>query len=182
MILNPSLDSSQNMELDQEVNQPLLNNNLTAPPAPLDPIQLGIVRVVYGPILPPEMIWKDLSSLSCLRFCLLASRLLCHLLFCLRRCSRSGSGPRNMRHVFSLCCMALWGSSTLHLQGLLLLSKNCQQRMMFRGLTPRGMTRWRYQMRLTWRQAWISSLWHLHQLCLGKELGDKDVLGTVSQL
>ena len=51
MILNPSVDSSDDEDM-VEVQQPL-----QAPPiVQLDPIHLGMVRVFYGPVLPPAMI------------------------------------------------------------------------------------------------------------------------------
>ena len=54
MILNPSLDSDGDDDM-AEVQQPMLNIH---PVGPLDPINLGIVRVFYGPVLPPAMIWE----------------------------------------------------------------------------------------------------------------------------
>ena len=57
MVLNPTLDSFNDMDLE-EVQQPI--NPLVAqhPGANLDPIQLGILQVVYGPVLPPHLIWE----------------------------------------------------------------------------------------------------------------------------
>ena len=55
--LNPSLDSDNDMDLE-EVQQPIQHIVAQHPVAPLDPIQLGIVRVVYGPVLPPNLIWE----------------------------------------------------------------------------------------------------------------------------
>ena len=53
MILNPSADSSDDEDM-AEVQQPL-----EAPPiVQLEPIHLGMVRVFYGPVLPPAMIWE----------------------------------------------------------------------------------------------------------------------------
>ena len=53
MILNPSVDSSDDEDM-VEVQQPL-----QAPPiVQLEPIHLGMVRVSYGPVLPPTMIWE----------------------------------------------------------------------------------------------------------------------------
>ena len=53
MILNPSADSSDDEDM-AEVQQPL-----QAPPiVQLEPIHLGLVRVFYGPVLPPAMIWE----------------------------------------------------------------------------------------------------------------------------
>ena len=53
MILNPSADSSDDEDM-AEVQQPL-----QAPPiVQLEPIHLGMVRVFYGPVLPPAMIWE----------------------------------------------------------------------------------------------------------------------------
>ena len=53
MILHPFVDSSDD-EAMLEVHQPL-----QAPPVVhVDPIHLGMVRVFYGPVLPPAMIWE----------------------------------------------------------------------------------------------------------------------------
>ena len=53
MILNPSVESFGDEDM-VEVQQPL-----QAPPiVQLDPIHLGMVRVFYGPVLPPAMIWE----------------------------------------------------------------------------------------------------------------------------
>ena len=53
MILNPSANSSDDEDM-AEVQQPL-----QAPPiVQLEPIHLGMVRVFYGPVLPPAMIWE----------------------------------------------------------------------------------------------------------------------------
>ena len=54
MILNPSLDSGGDDDM-AEVQQPMINLHHVGP---LDPINLGIVRVFFGPILPPAMIWE----------------------------------------------------------------------------------------------------------------------------
>ena len=57
MILNPSLDSDDDVVDMEEVQQP-------HPVMPIAPIHQGIVRIVYGPVLPPEMIWaRSFSSL-----------------------------------------------------------------------------------------------------------------------
>ena len=74
MVLNPSLGSNSSFE-DQSadvevVQQVVVQENLERaivpfiPPAVhppvviLDPIHLGIVRVVFGPVLPPAMVWE----------------------------------------------------------------------------------------------------------------------------
>ena len=74
MVLNPSLGSNSSSD-DQSagievVQQVVVQENLERaivpyiPPAVhppmvnLDPIHLGIVRVVFGPVLPPAMVWE----------------------------------------------------------------------------------------------------------------------------
>ena len=54
MILNPSMNSDDDADME-EVQQPLVHFH---PAGPLDPINLVIVRVFYGPVLPPAMIWE----------------------------------------------------------------------------------------------------------------------------
>ena len=54
IIRNPSLESDGDDDM-AEVQQPMLNIH---PVGPLDLINLGIVRVFYGPVLPPAMIWE----------------------------------------------------------------------------------------------------------------------------
>lgn len=65
IVMNPSLgfngsNSQQQNDMEVEVQQPanpqmaLFNQRVIH----MDPIQLGFVRVVYGPVLPPQMIWE----------------------------------------------------------------------------------------------------------------------------
>ena len=54
MILSPSMDSGDDADME-EVHQPLIHIH---PVGLLDPINLCIVRVFYGPMLPPTMIWE----------------------------------------------------------------------------------------------------------------------------
>ena len=57
MVLNPSLDSDNDMDLE-EVQQPISPLMAQQPGGNLDPIQPVIVRVVYGPVLPAHLIWE----------------------------------------------------------------------------------------------------------------------------
>ena len=64
MVLNPSLDSNKDEDM-AEVQQPMINLH---PVGPLDPINLGIVRIFFGPVLPPIMIWEHTFKSLILEF------------------------------------------------------------------------------------------------------------------